>query len=271
MSAEDPEAGDYEVDRPTLQGNALNGNALNGNALNGNALNGNSLHLDAFGFETLHLDALSFDALEPEAQAMVQSPGTPGDLARELLRYIVSCAFDPSESLSFSWTDSDGTVRSEAYEGLLGLTPQWLNGPLVTSEARWISACLASRVNWYGVSVLISSRGNNPGLDVTDDELALYPLKEGAFWGDLFSPTPAVYACYDSGGVDHARALHRDCAAGHVNSEGQVSECGPIQIVGDCNDVCSPAHPLHGYHAHCSSGPGAPDSSSRVLTVFLQQ
>ncbi len=33
---------------------------------------------------------------------------------------------------------------------------------------QWISACLASRVNWYGVPVTLSSRASHPALNDED-------------------------------------------------------------------------------------------------------
>ncbi|WP_438040708.1 hypothetical protein [Sorangium sp. So ce128] len=62
--------------------NALNPNALNPNALSANALNPN--------------------ALSSAALSAIRDPGAAGDLSRQLLNYVVGCAFLPSQSFSFS-------------------------------------------------------------------------------------------------------------------------------------------------------------------------
>ncbi len=229
--------------------NALNVNALNGNALNGNALNGN---------------ALNGNALSP-----VQAAGPEGDLAREAVRYMASCALASDDSVSFSWTDADGIVHDETYPGLMGLAPEWSTRALTEQESRWVSACLASRVNWYQVSVQLSSRGSLQALKhASGEELATYTRREGAFWGNLFSTTPVIHACFAASGVAYSRAQQRDCAAGHVDADGQVTECGIIDIVGACEDVCQKTQPHFGYHSRCSAGDG--DAWNEVVTVFLQ-
>src|SRR6185437_3209897 len=75
------------TDQAVTTSNALTGNALTGNALTGNALTGNAL-------------------TDPNA--------------REVLKYIVSCALPKGESVEF-------TVGSKDYEynGELGLAPEW--------------------------------------------------------------------------------------------------------------------------------------------------
>ena len=182
----------------------------------------------------------------------------------------MSCGLDSTGSFSFSWTDDAGTLHAETYEGLLGLTPHWKTGPLMGVDGQWISACLAARVNWYGLPVQLSIRGTNRTLKKPgDDELTLYTTREGAFWGDLFSGSPAVYACYEPSSADHARELHRDCAAGHLDPQGGVSGCGIIQIVGPCADVCQNPHLERGYYSMCGAS-GAPAHRSEAITVFLQ-
>src|SRR6266511_3083177 len=83
--------------------NALNPNALNPNALNPNALNPNALNPNA----------LNPNALNPNALAALKDPGPSGDLSRQLIKYVVGCALDPSQSFRFSWTDNSGQVHEE--------------------------------------------------------------------------------------------------------------------------------------------------------------
>src|SRR5688572_688863 len=74
-------------------------NALNLNALNLNALNLNALNLNALNLNALNLNALS----------VVQADTPQGELARELLRYAVSCAFTPEQSFELSWSEGAET------------------------------------------------------------------------------------------------------------------------------------------------------------------
>ncbi len=248
------------VESQLLVLNALNPNALNPNALNPNALNPNALNPNA----------LNPNALSPSALLAIQDPGSSGDLSRQLLRYTVSCAFTPTQSFSFSWTDTFGVVHPEVYLGLVGLAADWANTRLSTSGAEWVSACLASRVNWYGATVTISSRGPTEPLATTAEERAGYPAIEGAFFGNLFTTTPAVYSCYNATNVDNSRAQQRDCATGHLNPDGSVSSCGILQVLGSCSNYCNSIDPARQYYPSCftsSDHLGTPMST--VVTTAL--
>jgi hypothetical protein len=240
--------------------NAMNPNAMNPNAMNPNAMNPNAMNPNA----------LNPTAISATAMLALQDPGSAGELSRQLLKYSVSCAFDPSQSFSFSWTDSAGTVHAEVYAGLLGLAADWATSPLSTTGAEWVSACLASRVNWYGVPVMISSRGTAPQLATTWTERVNYPKLEGAFFGNLFTATPTVYTCYTSYDIANSRSQERDCATGHLNSDGSVSSCGILQILGSCTDFCSTVQNSKQYYPSCfliSGRQGTPTSS--VVTTAL--
>jgi hypothetical protein len=241
--------------------------APNKNIINMNALNMNALNLNALNMNALNLNALNLNALDPEALATIRSSGDKGDLARQLVRYAVGCALSPSQSFSFSWTDSMGTVHDEFYPGELGLVPTWATAPLTSQGARWVSACLASRVNYYGVPVSISSRA--PGaLTTSSSERRTYAYEEGAFWGNVFGPAPVVFACYNLTTTSHSRERARDCAAGHVDSDGYVEQCGIIRIVGPCTTSC--LLPLLNGDGYSSCGSGLLSKTSETLTVFLQ-
>ncbi|WP_437956272.1 hypothetical protein WME76_33205 [Sorangium sp. So ce119] len=221
-----------------VSGNALSANALSANALSANALSAN---------------ALSANALSREAALTLQDPGEGGELFRTLVKYMVSCALDASQSFSFSWTDAAGRTHDEVYHGELGLADAWGAGPLDPAGKQIVSACLAARTNRYGVSVVISMRSHQDPLrhEVGREEREAYPHVEGAFWGDLFAETPYLRACYNRASVDLSRAARRDCAAGHVDGEGDLEACGMIEIVGDCQAHCSKLHPPGQYYKDC--------------------
>lgn len=236
-----------------------------------NALAENGVNLNGVNLNGVNLNALQFSALSLEAQAAIQDPGAAGALARHALRYIVSCALGADADFDFSWTDGDGVQHGESYPGLMALAPSWQSAPLSDDEAKWVSACLISRVNRYGTSVMLSSRGDHARLkNAADDENAAFTHREGTFWGNLFSATPTAYACFDPANMDHARQAQRSCAAGHVDAQGAVTPCGVIQIVGSCEDFCQSDHPQRGYYRKCSPTGAAPDRERNVITVFLE-
>ncbi|WP_437732063.1 hypothetical protein [Sorangium sp. So ce1335] len=219
----------------------------------GNALSYNALSYNALSYNALSYNALSYNALRPEAASALKDPGEGGDLFRTLVKYTVSCALTESQSFRFSWTDSAGAVHHEVYHGHLGLAAQWDRRALDADGKQMVSACLAAHTNRYGVSVLISMRSHQDPLrhEVGRDEREAYPHVEGAFWGNLFGETPYLRACYNEASVDLARAARRDCAAGHVDGEGDVEGCGIIEIVGACQDLCSKLHPPGKYYKDC--------------------
>ena len=246
-------------------------------ALNANALNANAL--SPAGLGPAPLDPAMVTA---SAWRALQDPGDAGNLSRELLRYTVSCALGADQGFAFSWTDADGvTTHSESYAGLLGLAPTWATQPLDLPGQQWVSACLASRINAEGVSVELSSRGTNPALCTTPDELSTYRLREAAFFGNLFTTTPVVYACYDLFTGTAATLKHRVCAQPQL-LDLQIGDlidtdydCGPIEVLGPCAQLlglltlgpCANHDPTSRYWYNCSPSVGAPVIPS--ITTFL--
>ena len=247
---------------------AFNENALNGNALNGNALNGNGLQPTALTPSMLGANALRPSTMSAEALSALRDPGENGDLSRQLLKYAVSCAFTSSQSFELTWTDERDVVHVDAYTGLLGLAPGWSSHALSSAGQQWVSACLISRVNYFGVSVTLSSRGSLPELAASSAEQAAFTRMEGAFWGNVFAATPVAYACDHVPNDEHSRSRDRVCAAGYVDGSGGVLSCGIIQRVGSCVTTCSDPNRGDGY-AGCSAGAGQ-SSSPYVITVFLE-
>jgi hypothetical protein len=239
--------------------NALNANALNANALYSNALNANALNESG----------LDPSLLGAAVGAALADPGPAGDLGRQLLKYTVSCALPRWQSVEISWTDAGGSAHQDVYPGLLGLAPTWQWEPPTRTQEEWVSACLASRVNWYGVPVTLSSRGRARALDTSAQELAGFPHLEGAFWGNLFSPTPHLSACHDPADDANSRAHLRDCAAGHVDAQGNVVPCGMVRLVGACAEVCDPPEAGSTFYPGCSNASGHNAWTSHVVTTYL--
>jgi hypothetical protein len=254
--------------------------ALYPNALYPNALYPNALYPNALSPSALSPGALDPDTMSPSAMSAIRDPGSAGDLSRELLRYAVGCAFTPNQSFRFSWTDSRGVEHDEAYPGLVSLAPSWATQPLDPTGQQWVSDCLASRVNAEGVSVMLSSRGTHPALACSSTELATYQTREAAFFGNLFTNAPLVYACYDPLSMLPSQMAKRVCAEPDLlkldlNDLPSTYHCGPIEVIGPCLQVlglvtvgcCASQDPVERYFYDCAYG-GAPIIPS--ITTFLQ-
>jgi alpha-tubulin suppressor-like RCC1 family protein len=212
-----------------LNGIAINGIAINGIAINGIAINGIAINGIAINGVTI-----AGAGLDPaRAQAF-----------DHVLAYLVECALPAGDSITV--TTADGQVRTHA--GMFGLAPEWKTRSLTPAGGRRLSACLAARSNAAGRTVSISLR--HPRVATTAIEAALYTTHEGAFWGNLFSSQPAIYACRAQGAGLSGRA----CA--------ESEDCG-FTFVGECADVCTEYDPINGY-SHCGF-----EGATEVVNTFL--
>jgi hypothetical protein len=242
------------------------------NALTQNALTQNALTQNALTQNALTQNALTQNALTQNALNAIKAPTAQGDLNRQFLRYAVACAFKPSQSFDFTWTDSDGVVQQESYAGQLGIAPHWKHGKLGKKGEQMVSACLAAKVNYYGVPVTISVRsGESPlKLHPWDDELVDFPNIEGAFWGNLWDEDgPYINSCYVPANVANSRAQLRDCAAGHVKPNGTIEECGIINIIGACKDVCKDFSYSRQHYGKCREKLNSNKFTKYVITTAL--
>lgn len=222
------------------------------NALIPNALIPNALIPNAIIPNAIIPNALTPGAIDPGSIAALADPSSGGALSRMFLRYVIGCAFDDTQSFGFQWIDGSGVEHQELYRGALGLAPQWASGPLDLAGQELVSACVAARTNYYGTPVLISLRsGQGPLSQASSAELGDYPLVEGAFWGNLFAPSPRLRSCYVGTDAANSRAWKRDCAAGHLDGLGGTQDCGIIEVVGDCTDLCDPLDPGGQFFASC--------------------
>ncbi|MCB9552831.1 MAG: hypothetical protein H6705_13295 [Myxococcales bacterium] len=176
----------------------------------------------------------------------------------------------PPQTLDFTWIDARGRTRFESYAGSLGVAPQWATGPLGERGERMVSACIAARVNHYGVPVRISLRSQRAPLHVIGDgELEAFPVVEGAFWGNLWADPPYLFACHVGENAEHARETQRACAAGHLREDGTVEGCGMIQILGDCSALCRSFDDAGQHYSKCADVAGDGRVTHDVITTAL--
>ena len=263
--------GDSRGDQQNADGE---GGVVREEILTMNALTMNALTMNALTMNALTMNALTMNALDPSALAAVVDPTATGALARELLKYVVSCAFDDTQTFDFTWTDGSNVVHNESYWGSLALDSKWSKHPLSVTGQEWVSACVLARVNWYGVSVPLSARGSLGGLKKETDspELATYTREEGAFWGNIFASTPYAYSCNNVPNDSYSQSLLRDCAAGHLDAQNNLVDCGMIHRVGSCATYCSHHNKnTTDYYWKCETVPGGSNNKKdAVVTVFLQ-
>jgi hypothetical protein len=108
------------------------------------------------------------------------------EAARTFMRYLVSCALDPDQIVT--WTDAWVPAQpTYTFQGKLGLCPEWGKEAPSPGCLEVVSACVLARNNAFGREVPISLRGatDRGPLAVGGDEKQ-YLIREGAFYGTLF-------------------------------------------------------------------------------------
>lgn len=235
-----------------MSANLMSANLLSANLLSANLMSANSLATGQLG---------------SVVQAALQDPDY-GANDRTLFHYIVTCALTPDQSVSYTWSDAQGD-HDVVEQGQLGLAPEWATGPVYLKSQERVSGCVASRVNYFGVSVQISVR--NPVLlsETPASELAAYPYVEGAFWGNLFTSSPALYSCYDPANAAHSLAAQRACATGYHDANG-THACGIITLTGSCADSCFRLDATGQFYRGCGDDPNGRGSGITAITIGLQ-
>ncbi|MBA3819914.1 MAG: hypothetical protein H0X17_13545 [Deltaproteobacteria bacterium] len=264
------------ADAPALSGTTQAVRTSNKIALNKIALN--KIALNKIALNKIALNKIALNKIALNTIAVADLLDSPGD--REVLEYLISCAF-PS-GVTLEGTATDGATYS--FGGAVGLAPRWDTRQLTLKERRWVSACMLARVNNGGHSILISLRGPHNALSVTAEEANEYYLEEGSFYGDIFTPEgedPVFLACRGSdlvdGEFDGTFAL-RQCS--QPTAEGSTTLCG-MTYAGDCADHGSAwacTTPAGAFYERCHATPSSDGTWNEsihnryeeVLTVFVK-
>lgn len=193
------------------------------NALTLNALTLNALTLNALTLNALTLNALTLNALT-QNNLLLDDLTDPN--ARETLRYIVGCALPANQTITLD-------IQGQTYDfpGQLGLASEW-GEPGSSCDGKcqqWVSACVISRLDYLGEPLLISLRGENPGLKTTKSERTQYTDREATYYGDIFLKPMKLYACLAPGKTQ----IPRVCGP-------SIATCG-VDVLGQCEDLCG--HP----------------------------
>lgn len=226
-----------------LATNRLSTNRLSTNRLATNRLSTNRLSTNGLGGGVLGAD--------PSAQELLATPD-----GRDLYSYIVGCALpagtdiqatipgvpDTDPGANLSYTCASGQC---VFSGAIGLAPRWAEHKLSRSGQGWVSACLLARVNAHDTVEPISMRGKHAALAVGPSEASEFPLQEGAFYGNVFTPDSEPIDWHACRGQDQADGetgglVDRDCAEPDP-TDATLSQCG-FGWAGDCADY-SPVFP----------------------------
>ena len=186
------------------------------------------LELNQLELNQLGLRRLSLSQLQPGLHALEHTDLMESEDGRTVLRYVTICALSPGQELAFQHDGFD-----YRYNGHLGLAPSWLDNPLTRKQQRWMTACLLSLVNAYGVPVEVSLRADGVS-SASPQEMADFPVYEATFFGNLFSNQPRLHAC--QGSRNPVANAHSDDRALRVCSD-PTDDCA-IEVVGPCNQVC---------------------------------
>jgi hypothetical protein len=175
----------------------------------------------------------------------------------ELLNYTVSCALRSDQSVTLQVSGQPVVLN-----GSLGLTPNWARQRIAAGDQETVSACLAARLNFFGVHVEISIRGN--ALDQPSaEEVADYSMQEGAFWGNIFKDDePELFACTNKANLANSYETLRFCSNGFPVADGSTISCGPLRNVGSCDNWCTQDNHHHDQFNACGRW-------QQILSVYL--
>jgi hypothetical protein len=246
-TADDPALG------PALVGGeqidlSIGANGLSKNGLNKNGLNKNGLNKNGLAAAALTQAGLANPSFAPWFN-------TDPALSDMVMRYLYQCAAPLGQTIT--WRNPATGVRY-FWVGLLGLAPGWTSGTVATAaEQQVVSACLASLVNKYGVSMLIAVEGRTATgvqIPILPGELTTFSVREACFFGNLFTGQ-GVFVASDypstlSGKTSSARA----CAFQTASSSSFSTDCEPLVATGtDCRRICT--HSVSGtFYESCSWG-----------------
>jgi hypothetical protein len=171
------------------------------------------------------------------------------------LKYVVSCALPEGTAFKVTVEGNDYTFKGE-----LGLAPDW-GGPRGSCNGscqRWVSACVLARVDYAGVKRLISLRGDHRALKTSVQELRDYPMREAAYYGNLFAEGQKRYLCLSPGLTSNERV----CGP-------SLSSC-PMTVMGSCATACR-HRGQYGTFSDCATGRSGCDGDTidETITVFL--
>jgi hypothetical protein len=245
-----------------IANNGLSSNGLSSNGLSSNGLSSNGLSSNGLSSNGLSSNGLSSNGFQ--SWFLGQAGGTA--YSDMVMTYVVKCAAPAGSTIS---TTVNGVTYNWA--GELGLAPQWTAGnPIPTIEQQLISACLAAHANRFGVHVNISVLGyasDGSPIPTSAQELLDYPVREGCFFGNLFTGD-GVFVGNDSyWGTSNSSV--RDCA---ITVSGSPNDnCPPMVFAGACAQLCASAGDPNAYSSCTYNGTTYASINTRIAASDIYQ
>jgi len=99
----------------------------------------------------------------------------------QLAKYLATCSLEAGEELTLP----DGQIM----HGLLGLAPEWSDGPCDEECQGWVTACILAHANALGEPTRILLQGDHPALEGQGAYNREFMHQEGAYFGNMFAPS----------------------------------------------------------------------------------
>jgi hypothetical protein len=133
----------------------------------------------------------------PSGSGLEQWIDVDPPMRKKILRYLVECALPAGTEVVLTYRGQTAVLGT----GVAGLGPSLQSGLMTGVDQERVSACMLARINGKGMTVQIDMFGPM-GADAPEFQSAApyddaFPVREGAFYGNLFSTTPAAYACQE--------------------------------------------------------------------------
>lgn len=209
------------------------------------------------------LDAEGLGRIEGLVEALPDDPGTV-----DYLTSVFECALPGGTEITVGSGD-----RTVTFRGYWGFAPEWLEGPCEEACQEWVSACLMTHINDYGLPVDIFLAGTNEHLQALGvrPEDRGFAVLEGAYYGNVFQRPALMYAC--RGHDRDALALTwRVCSRPGARCGFEIAgPCGPVdgETGADATGVCEVTP--EGFYRNCRTSRGADGRTySRVLNVYMR-
>jgi hypothetical protein len=155
-----------------------------------------------------------------------------------VMKYVYGCAGAAGSTLA--WTNPQTGV-AYSWAGVFGLATDWTSGkPATVAEQQVVSACLAAHANKYGVHVPIAVEGRTAKgvqIPIGPTELATYSIREGCFFGNLFTGE-GVFGGPDHSAWNSKTSTARACVFDTAYKD-SATQCPPIFQIGYCSSNCA--------------------------------
>jgi hypothetical protein len=143
-------------------------------------------------------------------------------MRKKIMRYLVECALPAGFQVDLTYRGRSEILGS----GIAGLGPSLQTGIMNDIDQQRVSACMLARMNGLGVTVQIDMFGamgpDAPAFQSAGPGDDAFPVREAAFYGNLFIPEHPAYACTD---LPYTPGDWRSCK----DTGGGTYSCGVIE------------------------------------------